>query len=135
MTGGSPLRGFPPVCGEEPRLLILGSFPSVRSRAEGFYYGHPRNRFWQVLSLLLEEPLPGTIEAKKELLLRHRLALWDVAASCEIEGSADASLRAVVPNDVAALMRTFHLRRVTATVRRRRRSTADSSCPKTVWRQ
>ena len=104
--------GFPPVCGADPALLILGSFPSVRSRAEGFYYGHPQNRFWKVLAALLEAPLPASAEEKRALLLGARIALWDAAASCEAEGSADASLRQVVPNDVAGLMRTHGIRRV-----------------------
>ncbi len=104
--------GFPPVCGPDPAFLILGSFPSVRSRAEGFYYGHPQNRFWRVLAALYDEPLPASVQEKRALLLSHRIALWDAAASCEAEGSADASLRRVVPNDVAGLMREHGIVRV-----------------------
>ena len=107
-----PAAGFPPVCGTDPALLILGSFPSVRSRAEGFYYGHPQNRFWRVLSALLQEPLPVTPEEKRRMLLAHRIALWDVAAACEVTGSADASLREVTPNDVAGLLREHRISRV-----------------------
>ncbi len=105
---------FEPVCGEDARALILGTFPSVRSREEGFYYGHPRNRFWRVLSLLYGESLPATIPEKRALLLRHQLALWDVIASCEIEGSADASIRAAAPNDIPRLCARAGITRVYA---------------------
>ena len=91
---------FAPVFDASSRVLILGSFPSVRSREEGFYYGHPRNRFWQVISELLCEPLPLTIPEKRELLLKSRIALWDVCSSCEITGSSDATISKVVPNDL-----------------------------------
>ncbi|MBR7092757.1 MAG: DNA-deoxyinosine glycosylase [Clostridia bacterium] len=94
---------FEPVAGPQARILILGSFPSVRSRQEGFYYGHARNRFWQVLAQVYGRPVPGTIPEKKALLAGCRIALWDVAAGCEIEGSADAAIRRVQVNDVPAL--------------------------------
>lgn len=92
---------FAPVVSPESDTLILGSLPSVRSRAEGFYYGHPRNRFWQVLSAVYGDTLPADIPGKQVLILRHRLALWDVIASCDIAGSSDASVRNAVPVDVA----------------------------------
>ncbi len=95
---------FPPVYNEASRVLILGSLPSVRSRQEGFFYGHPRNRFWQVLSLLLGEPLPQTIAQKRALLLRRHVALWDVVSRCEIVGSSDASIRSVTPSDLRSLV-------------------------------
>ena len=82
---------FPPFISRNSRVLILGSFPSVRSRAEGFYYGHPQNRFWQVLAALLEEELPADLVSKQRLLEKHRIALWDVIASCEITGSISPS--------------------------------------------
>ena len=97
--------GFPPVCGKESRVLILGSFPSVKSREVGFYYGHPQNRFWPLLARLLEEPLPATTEEKKALILRRRLALWDTVRCCTITGASDASIRDVEPNDIPALLR------------------------------
>lgn len=75
---------IPPVWNKNSKILILGSFPSVKSREEGFFYGHPRNRFWSVLSQLFEEPFPENINEKKKLLLTHKIALWDVIASCEI---------------------------------------------------
>ena len=96
---------FDPVCAPDARVLILGSFPSVRSREEGFYYGHPRNRFWQVLADIFDEEPPGSIDEKRAFLIARRIALWDVCAACEIEGSADASIREAVPNDIPALVK------------------------------
>ena len=86
---------FPPVYGPRSRALILGSWPSPKSWAMGFYYGHPNNRFWPLLASLTGEPVPARedIEAKRGLILRHNLALWDVLASCTIEGASDASIR------------------------------------------
>ena len=80
---------FLPVYNEESRILILGSFPSVKSRENQFYYGHPQNRFWKVIAGIFKEPLPQTIDEKKDLLLRHRIAVWDVIDSCDIVGSSD----------------------------------------------
>ena len=97
---------FDPVVSPESRVLILGSFPSVKSREQGFYYGHPQNRFWRVLAEVYHEPLPLTIEAKRALVLRHQLALWDVIASCDITGSSDASVKNAVPVDIARVMET-----------------------------
>lgn len=98
------IHPIPPVCPDVPRVLILGSFPSVKSREIAFFYGHPQNRFWRVLSRLLAEPLPGTVEQKRSFLLRHGVALWDVIARCEIEGSRDSSIRNAVPNDLSPLL-------------------------------
>ena len=95
---------FAPVWDENSRVLILGSLPSARSRQEGFYYGHPQNRFWRVLAAVFGVPVPRSIEEKTALLLSHGLALWDVAAACEIEGSADATIRSAEPNDIAGLL-------------------------------
>ncbi len=91
---------FDPVYDENSRILILGSFPSVRSREENFYYGHPQNRFWKLLSKLYGVPTPQTIEEKKKFLLRRGIALWDVISSCEIENSSDQSIREAVVNDL-----------------------------------
>lgn len=88
---------FPPVVDESCRILILGSFPSVKSRADGFFYGHPQNRFWRMLAAIFHEEIPTDIPAKRALLLRHHIALWDVIAACEIEGSSDASVKNAVP--------------------------------------
>lgn len=89
-----------PVWNKNSRILILGSFPSVKSREGKFFYHHPRNRFWKVLSAVLNEPLPASIEDKKAMLLRNGIALWDVIASCEITGSSDSSIRNAGPNDL-----------------------------------
>ncbi|MGN0746535.1 MAG: DNA-deoxyinosine glycosylase, partial [Aristaeellaceae bacterium] len=102
----------PPVAGPESRTLILGSFPSVRSREEGFFYGHPRNRFWPMLAAIYHEETPLTIPEKQSLILRHGLALWDVIASCRIEGSSDASVRDAVPVDIARVTAIAPIERV-----------------------
>lgn len=95
---------FHPVYDEESRILILGTFPSVKSREEGFYYGHPQNRFWKVIAWLTKEEIPVTREEKKRLLLRHGIALWDVIKSCDITGSSDSSIRNVVPADLSVIL-------------------------------
>ena len=95
---------FEPVYNSSSRILILGTFPSVKSRAYGFYYGHPQNRFWKVLAAIANAPVPASIPEKKQLLLAHRIALWDVIKSCEIMGSSDSSIRNVVPADIPMLL-------------------------------
>ena len=87
---------FSPVYNKDSRLLILGTFPSVKSREQHFYYGHPQNRFWKILAAITKEPLPESIQDKQQLLLSHHIALWDVIQSCEIIGSSDSSIRNVV---------------------------------------
>ncbi len=96
-------EGFPPVYTADSRVLILGSFPSVRSRAVGFYYGNPQNRFWKTVCSFFGEEIPETAEGKTEFLCRRKIALWDAVQSCEIEGSSDASIRAESAADVAEL--------------------------------
>ena len=98
---------FAPVYDDRSRALILGTWPSPKSREMAFYYGHPQNRFWPLLAALTGESLPARedIAAKKQLLLRHGLALWDTLESCTITGASDASIRDVVPNDIAGLLR------------------------------
>lgn len=88
---------FKPVYNAHSKLLILGSFPSVKSREQQFYYGHPQNRFWRIISTLFEEPLPMTIEEKKAMLYKYHIALWDVIESCDIKGSSDSSIKNVKP--------------------------------------
>ena len=97
---------FAPVYGPRSRALILGTWPSPKSREMAFYYGHPQNRFWPMLAALTGEPLPARedIDTKKQLILRHGLALWDTLESCTITGASDASIKDVVPNDIAALL-------------------------------
>ena len=97
---------FEPVYNEHSRALILGTWPSPKSREMAFYYGHPQNRFWPMLAALTGEPVPARedIEAKKQIILRHGLALWDTLERCTITGAADASIKDAVPNDIAALL-------------------------------
>ncbi len=95
---------FEPLYDSSSRILILGSLPSVRSRQQHFYYGHPQNRFWKMLAMLFDEPLPQSIEEKKQLVLRHNLALYDTIYSCDIIGSSDSSIRNVVPSDLSAII-------------------------------
>ena len=105
---------FPPVYDENSEILILGSFPSVKSREMQFFYGHPQNRFWKVLAQVLNETVPQTIPENKEMLLRHHIALWDVIASCDIAGSSDSSIRNVVPNDLAYIIGRSRITRIYA---------------------
>ena len=93
------IHPFLPVYDSESRILILGSFPSAASRAQDFYYAHPRNRFWPLLSALLDEAEPRSTEEKQRMLLRHHIALYDAVSSCTITGSADASMQSIVPAD------------------------------------
>ena len=104
---------IPPVFDARSEILILGSFPSVRSREYGFFYGHPANRFWKVIREVLEWTAdPGTIEGRKECLLESHVALWDVIASCDVMGSSDASIRNAVPNDLKPILEKSRIRTV-----------------------
>ena len=98
-------RGFGPVWGPGSRLLILGTWPSPKSREMGFYYGHPQNRFWPLLAALTGRPRPQSIPEKKALILESGLALWDTLESCTIQGARDETIRDPVPNDVAGLLK------------------------------
>ena len=100
---------FEPVFDEHSKVLILGTFPSVKSREQNFYYGHPQNRFWRMLAAVYADAVPVSITEKTSLLLRHHLALWDVIANCEIDGSADASVREAVPVVDAAICKLIRL--------------------------
>jgi len=93
-----------PIYDKHSTILILGSFPSVKSREEGFFYGHKQNRFWKVVSRVFEEEEPKTIEEKKALLLRNHIAVWDVIAGCDIEGSSDSTIKNVRPNDLSTIL-------------------------------
>ena len=95
---------IPPLYDKNSRILILGSFPSVKSREACFFYGHPQNRFWKVTSSVFGEEVPQTIDEKKSFLLRNRIALWDVIGSCDITGSSDSSIRNVTPNDLSIIL-------------------------------
>ena len=96
---------FGPVWRSDAKILILGSMPSVESLRQGFYYAHPRNAFWPMMAEILGEAAPRSIEEKKEMLVSHRIALWDSAHSCEREGSLDSAIRAPRANDFSALYR------------------------------
>ena len=95
---------FAPVYDTNSKILILGSFPSVKSREQQFFYGHPQNRFWKVIAALFEEPVPGKIPEKKALLLKYHIALWDVIAECDIAGSSDSSIKNVVPAELSVIL-------------------------------
>ena len=103
---------IPPVYDANSRVLILGSFPSVKSREAQFFYGHPQNRFWRVLSAVFGEAAGETAAEKTAFLLRHRVALWDVIGACEIEGSADSSIKNAVPTDLSAILDAGRVTRV-----------------------
>ncbi len=103
---------FEPVFDEHSRILILGSFPSVKSRQQNFYYGHPQNRFWKVLARLFESEVPITVEEKKAFLLKNGIAVWDVIHSCQIEGSSDSSIRDVVPCDVERVLEKSNIQKI-----------------------
>jgi hypoxanthine-DNA glycosylase len=94
------IHPFGPVFDSNSKVLILGSFPSVKSRENNFYYGHPQNRFWHMISLIYGCEKPKTIDEKKSLLLSHSIALWDVIQSCEVVGSSDSSIKNVIPNNL-----------------------------------
>jgi len=101
-----------PVFDKDSRVLILGSFPSVKSREEGFFYGHPQNRFWKVTASVFGEDVPKTIDEKKSFLLRNHIALWDVIGSCEIDGSSDSSIRNVSVNDIKMILETADIQAI-----------------------
>ena len=103
---------FGPLFGPDSRVLILGSFPSVKSREQNFFYGHPQNRFWKVVSALFGQDVPRDIPEKRELILSHGLALWDSIASCVITGSSDASIREVRPNDLRIILDSAPIERI-----------------------
>ena len=103
---------FGPLCDARSEILILGSLPSVKSREQNFFYGHPQNRFWPLLAALFGEKAPGTVEEKKALALRHHVALWDTIYSCDIIGSSDSSIRSVVPTDLRPILAGGNVKRI-----------------------
>lgn len=98
-----------PLFDDRSKILILGSFPSPKSREVNFYYGHPQNRFWRVISNVLGENIPETIDDKKLMLSKHNIALWDVLASCEIKGADDASIKKEEPNDLSIILNSCNI--------------------------
>lgn len=101
-----------PVYDENSKILILGSFPSVKSREAGFFYGHPQNRFWQVLAEICGTDKPDTIEDKRTFLLKNQIAVWDVIKSCDIEGSADSTIKNVTPNDLTQILSNADIKQI-----------------------
>lgn len=105
---------FEPIYNRESKILILGTFPSVKSREKQFYYGHPQNRFWKILELLYNNETLTTIEEKKAFLLKNGIAIWDVIASCDITGSSDSSIRNVVPTDLSLILQVAKIQKIYA---------------------
>ncbi|MDE5721364.1 MAG: DNA-deoxyinosine glycosylase, partial [Clostridia bacterium] len=101
--------GFPPVYDKDSKVLILGSFPSVKSRKIEFYYGNPQNRFWRTLCTYFGEEVPQTTEGKRELLIRHKVALWDIVTDCEIVGSQDATIKNFTVADIKTLLQNSNI--------------------------
>lgn len=98
---------FEPIVDACTKVLILGSFPSVKSREQSFYYGHPQNRFWKLLASMTDYPVPVTVEEKIRMLKESRIGIWDVIESCDIKGSSDSSIRNVVPARIPELLRDY----------------------------
>lgn len=103
---------IPPTYNKNSKILILGSFPSVKSREYGYFYGHPQNRFWKVVSLIFEDEFPKTKEDKKEFLLKHKIAAWDVIASCDIVGSSDNSITNVKANNLKEIIENSKVEKI-----------------------
>ncbi len=108
----SQIHNIEPIWDCNSRILILGSFPSVKSREMAFFYGHPQNRFWKVIANIYEEELPKTIDEKKEMLLKNKIAIWDVIKSCDIIGSADNSIKNVVPNNLDIIFKNANIENI-----------------------
>lgn len=106
------LHTIPPTWNADSRILVLGSFPSVKSREMTYFYGHPQNRFWQVMAVLYEQPFPETVEERRTFLLKNRIAAWDVIASCTISGSSDSSIRDVKVNDLSPILEGADIRKI-----------------------
>jgi len=105
-------RNFGPVYDSNSKVLILGSFPSVKSREAAFFYGHPQNRFWPLMGRLLNCEIPPDITGRRELMLRNGIALWDVIEECDIIGSSDSSIKNVLPVDIMSVLNNAQIRRI-----------------------
>ena len=112
MEPESIIHPFPPLFDENSKTLILGSFPSVKSRESMFFYGHPQNRFWKVLAIIFNQPIPQNIEDKKNLVLDNGLALCDSIHSCTVIGSSDSSIKDVIPNDIRDIIQNSNINRI-----------------------
>ena len=105
---------FEPIFDKNSEILVLGSFPSVKSRENNFYYAHPQNRFWRVVASVYFCPVPKTVEEKKNMLLSNKIAVWDVIKSCEITGSADSTIKSVIPNDLSEILSVADIKKIYA---------------------
>lgn len=103
---------IPPFFDAESEILILGSFPSVKSREQMFFYGHPQNRYWKVIAAVFDDSVPVTVPEKKAFLAKHRIAMWDVIGSCDIEGSSDSSIKNVSANDLSQILYNSKVERI-----------------------
>lgn len=101
-----------PIYNNNSRILILGSFPSIKSREQGFFYGHSQNRFWKVTAAIFDDKIPKSIPEKKVFLLKNRIAVWDVIAACDICGSSDSSIKNVVPNDLNNILNSAAIEKI-----------------------
>lgn len=101
-----------PLFDKDSKTLILGSFPSVKSRESAFFYAHPQNRFWKVIAQIYEKPVPASVEEKKQLILENHLALFDVIKQCDISGSSDISVKSVVANDISPLIESSKITKI-----------------------
>ena len=125
---------FGPWYDTQSRVLVLGTMPSPKSREAGFYYAHPQNRFWRVLPALYgEPPLIGNITAQQDFLTRRHIALWDVLASCEIEGASDSSIRNPVPNDMNVIYAPRQSGRFSPRDKRQAHSIKNIACRSAVY--
>lgn len=107
-----PQHPFPPLYDKNSKVLILGSFPSVKSREQMFFYGHPQNRFWKVISAVMDTDTPVTIDEKSNFIHANHFALWDVIASCDITGSSDGSIKNVVANDLTEILENADIKQI-----------------------
>ncbi|HBB28659.1 MAG TPA: DNA-deoxyinosine glycosylase [Clostridiales bacterium] len=105
---------FEPIFNKDSKILILGSLPSVKSREEGFYYGHPQNRFWSVFSSIYNLEIPKTIDEKIKMLINNNIAIWDVIESCDIIGSSDSSIKNVIPADLSKILNNSNIQNIYA---------------------
>lgn len=112
MSDNVKKTGFAPVCDKDSRVLILGSFPSVKSRRIEFYYGNKQNRFWKMVCGYFGEEIPATVDDKREFLRRNRIALWDMVLACEIQGSSDASVKNAELANVDELVKDTKIERI-----------------------
>ena len=122
-----------PVYNEESEILILGSFPSVKSREQGFFYGHPQNRFWRVLAQCFEDTVPESIDDKKAFLIKHHIAVWDVIHSCDITGSSDSSIKNVVPNNLHDILSSANIRYTEPIIKRNAICLPSTSPANAAW--